>query len=153
MKTAKIVAIAMGVIIVILLGVLVFVNPTKEPTVSPPAGTVSGVLSPDGHVAILSPASGTSITSPITILGTVTGGGWYFEASFPVKVLDADGAVLGTGSARAQEDWTSTGTVPFVATIPFAHPRYATGTIVFLKDNPSGVPENAQSFSLPVRFQ
>ena len=97
MKVAKILVIVLGVIIIILLAVLFFYNPVKAPT-----------LSSDGHLAIISPQENALVSSPITMSGTVTGGGWFFEASFPVKVLDGDGTVIGSGIAQAQTDWTST---------------------------------------------
>jgi len=150
-KFLKVIVIGFAVIIVILLGVLILVKPAQGPTVSE---TVSQpAVSPDGHVTVTAPMANTLIAPPVVVAGSVTGGGWFFEASFPVKVLDGDGRMLGEGPARAQSDWMTTGTVPFNASISFTMPRYATGTIVFEKDNPSGMPQNAQEFSVPVRFK
>lgn len=148
LKILKIVVIAFAVIIVMLLGVLMFAQPVTGPTV-PPASAIS----PDGHVMILSPLPNTLVSSPLSISGAVVGGGWFFEAVFPVKVLDGDGTVLGQGQAQALSDWTTTGTVPFGAKITFSAPHYATGAILFAKDNPSGLPQNAEEFSVPVRFK
>jgi hypothetical protein len=47
----------------------------------------------------------------------------------------------------------TTGTVAFSASIPFITPKYATGTIIFAKDNPSGLPQNAKQFDFPVTFK
>ena len=145
LKLLKIIVVVFAVIIVVLLGVLIFVKPVQGPTV--PA------TSPDGHVIVTSPLRDALISSPVAVSGTVTGGGWFFEAVFPIKVLDGDGAVLGQGQAQAQSDWMTTGTVPFSASIAFTAPKYATGTIVFAKDNPSDLPQNAEEFSLPIRFK
>lgn len=152
LKPLKIIVTAFAVVIVVLLGVLIFVKPAQGPT-APAAVNAEPAVSPDGHVVVTAPLSDTVVSSPVAIAGTATGGGWFFEASFPVKVLDGDGAVLGQGQAQAQSDWTSTGTIPFVASITFRTPKYATGAIVFAKDNPSGLPENAQELSVPVRFK
>ena len=138
-RTIKIIAIVLGVIIVILIGVLIFVHPAKGPTITQ-------------GLQISLPQANAIVTSPAAIEGTVTGGGWFFEASFPIKILDSDGTVLGQGTAQALSDWMSTGTVPFSASIPFTTPHDATGTIVFSKDNPSGAPENDMSFSIPISF-
>jgi len=164
-KLLKIVAVVFAVIIVVLLGVLIFVKPAQGPSqASAPltaslgagAGSVATgtapAVSPDGRVVVIAPLPGAAVRSPATISGTVTGGGWFFEAVFPVKILDGDGTVLGAGEARAQGDWTATGTVIFTAVIPFAAPRAAAGTIVLAKDNPSGAPANAEQFSVPVGF-
>jgi hypothetical protein len=157
MKLAKILVVALGVIIVVLLGVLIFYNPAKAPQLPPDNGGAAKVLQPttsaDGHVGVTAPQPGALIASPATVIGTITGGGWFFEASFPVKVLDGDGTVLGTGIAQAQADWTSTSSVPFTAIVQFSAPHGATGTVVLSKDNPSGLAKNDMSFSIPVRFK
>jgi hypothetical protein len=91
------------------------------------------------------------VKSPLTIAGEARGN-WYFEASFPVKVYDANDMLLGTGIATAQGDWMTTDFVPFTGTITFSTPTTATGTVVFEKDNPSGLPENDNSLTIPVTF-
>jgi hypothetical protein len=155
-KIAKFIAIALAAVIVILLGVLIFVNPQQKGNLATDSATMmpNYPTSPDGHVRVGDPIPGQIVTSPGTISGWVTGGGWFFEATFPVKVVDADGTVLGAGRAEAKQgEWTSTGTVLFMGTISFSTPHSATGTVVFLKDNPSGAPYNDESFSVPVRFR
>ncbi len=154
----KILAIVLGVIIIVLLGVLIFVQPAQGPTITPlatstvPTGSGSSVSS-DGRVKVTLPGANDIITSPVSVVGTVTGGGWLFEASFPVKVLDGDGTVLGQSTAQAGSDWMSMGTVPFAAHITFKTPKFATGTILLQKDNPSGLPQNAGELRIPVRFK
>jgi hypothetical protein len=136
-------AIVLAVIIVALLAILIF-YPAKGPT------------APGNNPVIVNePLVGALIGSPVTVQGTVTGGGWFFEASFPVKVLDSTGRVIGQSPAQAQpaEAWMSTGTVAFTALVTFTAPKTATGSIVLSKDNPSGLPANDQSFSIPVRFK
>lgn len=142
-------------IIAVLLGILIFVPGPKNiqiPVNTPPSDIVQPTVSPDGKVSVSLPQTNGKVVSPVTVLGTVTGGGWYFEASFPITVLDGDGTVLGRAPAQAQGDWMTTGTVPFVATITFSNPKYVTGTILLEKDNPSGLPQNAGEFMVPVRF-
>ncbi|HVN26727.1 MAG TPA: Gmad2 immunoglobulin-like domain-containing protein [Candidatus Paceibacterota bacterium] len=150
----KALVVVLAVIIVALLGVLIFYNPKPAtPAPGPSFGATSTVaLSLDGHVAVTIPQAGASVASPVSIAGTVTGGGWFFEATFPVKVLDATGAMIGEGQARATADWMSTGTVPFSASVSFRAPATATGSIVFSKDNPSGDPARDESFAVPVVF-
>ncbi len=157
MKLAKVLVVALGVIIVILLAVLIFYTPAKAPQLPPDnvggAKILQPTMSADGHLGVTAPQPGALVSSPITVIGTVTGGGWFFEASFPVKVLDAGGTVLGTGIAQAQADWTSTSSVPFTAIVQFSTPHGATGTVMLSKDNPSGLAKNAASLSIPVRFK
>jgi hypothetical protein len=156
-KIAKFVVIFFAVIIIVLLWILAFVNPPKKATVA--TGTIpttpNYAISPDGHVKIFKPTPSQIITSPATVSGSVTGGGWLFEGTFPIKVVGADGTVLGMGQIHETNPgtWTSLGEVPFSGIISFSTPDSATGTIVFSKDNPSGLPRNSESFSVPIRFR
>ena len=102
-------------------------------------------------VRVASPAVGATVVSPLSISGEARGG-WYFEASFPVKILDANGAVLGEHYAQAQGDWMTENFVPFTSTLSFRTPTTQTGTLVLQKDNPSGLPENDAEVRIPVRF-
>lgn len=90
------------------------------------------------------------LTSPLTVTGEAAG--WYFEASFPVQLLDGTGKIIAQGPAQAQGDWMTTNFVPFKATLTFAKPATATGTLVLRNDNPSGLPENDRFLRIPVRF-
>ena len=137
----------MGIVIIILLGIFLFVPSTKGPAIP----TSQSATSADGTLSVSAPAINAVIASPVAVAGSAKG--WYFEALFPVKILDGDGTVLGNSQAQAQSDWMTTSSVPFSVSIPFTAPNYATGTIVFQKDNPSGLPKYAEEFTLPVRFK
>lgn len=91
------------------------------------------------------------IASPVKISGEARGY-WFFEASFPVKVNDAEGNELGVGIAQAKSDWMTEEFVPFEATVSFSSPQTETGLLVLEKDNPSGLPENDDALVIPVKF-
>lgn len=91
------------------------------------------------------------IKSPMEITGEARGS-WYFEASFPIKIYDANGKLLGTAIARAESDWMTEDFVPFKTTLTFSTPTTTTGQLVFRKDNPSGLTENDAEFTIPVKF-
>jgi len=91
------------------------------------------------------------ITSPITLKGRARGY-WYFEASFPVEVLDGNGNKIGQGLATAQDEWMTEDFVPFEAPVTFTTPTTANGTLVLHKDNPSGLPEHDDKLLIPVTF-
>jgi len=91
------------------------------------------------------------IQSPLVIKGEARGS-WFFEAAFPVKLLDANGKEVATGQAEAKFDWMTQNFVPFEATIDFPAAETKTGTLVIIKDNPSGLPQNADEFEIPVVF-
>jgi hypothetical protein len=103
-------------------------------------------------IKIDSPRPNTVVTSPLEVTGEARGT-WYFEASFPVKLLDGNGVQLAVIPAQAQSDWMTENFVPFKATLEFTAPTTDTGTLVLEKDNPSGLPENADSLIVPVRFR
>ena len=103
-------------------------------------------------IRITTPASNALITSPLTVTGEARGN-WYFEASFPVRLLDGEGNQIALGIAQAQGEWMTTEFVPFIATLTFANPTTNTGTLVLEKDNPSGLPEHDDQVRIPVRFE
>lgn len=92
------------------------------------------------------------VKSPLKISGEARGN-WFFEASFPVKLLDANGKVIAQGSAKAEGDWMTTNFVPFKAQLTFSKPTTLNGTLVLEKDNPSGLPQNAAELRIPVKFE
>lgn len=79
-------------------------------------------------------------------------GNWYFEASFPVHLFDANGVEIAVTPAQAQADWMTEDFVPFAATLTFSHPSTLTGTLVLENDNPSGDPARMMQVRIPVRF-
>lgn len=94
------------------------------------------------------------VTSPFTITGKAVGN-WYFEASFPIVLVDWDGKIIAQGVATAQSDWMTTEFVPFKATLTFTSADIAgtysnKGTLILKKDNPSGLPEHDSSIEIPV---
>jgi hypothetical protein len=108
-------------------------------------------------IVVTSLVPGDSISSPLTIEGRARGP-WYFEADFPVSVVDWDGRIIGGGIARAQDEWMTIDFVPFRVDITFELPPeedrvYDRGAIIFEKDNPSGLPENADALEIPILFQ
>lgn len=106
-----------------------------------------------GVIEVFSPRRNQFVCNDGSI--TVTGkarGWWYFEATFPVTVRDVHGQPIGQHYAEAQSDWMTDEFVEFKGVIPFREAQGLSGTIVFHKDNPSGLPENDRSYEMPVRF-
>lgn len=99
-----------------------------------------------------SPKPNAVVQSPLMVTGAARGN-WYFEASFPVKLLDANGNVLVQTPAQAQGEWMTTEFVPFSVKLAFETPTTTTGTLVLQKDNPSGLPEYDNALYIPIRFR
>lgn len=102
-------------------------------------------------ITIENPRPNQKVGTPLTVTGKARGT-WYFEASFPVELFDADGSQLAIAPAQAQGEWMTTDFVPFSVTLTFATPTTSTGTLVLRKDNPSGLPEHDDSLIVPVVF-
>ncbi len=101
-------------------------------------------------IRVNSPRPNQLIESPLTVEGEAKGF-WFFEGSFPVKLLDADGNTLAQSVAQAKSEWMTEEFVPFEAKIEFSTQKEE-GTLVLEKDNPSGLPENADELRIPVKF-
>lgn len=102
-------------------------------------------------ISVNSPARRSQISSPLIISGNARGT-WFFEASFPVRLEDANGTTIASGTAQAEGDWMTEDFVPFKATLNFVKPSTATALLILIKDNPSGLPEHDDQFSVPVSF-
>lgn len=103
-------------------------------------------------IQLTTPRSNQTISSPLLIEGEVRGS-WFFEGDFPIKLLDEYGNLIATAVAQAQGDWMTGDFVLFKATLEFALSTSTRATLILEKDNPSGLPENADELRVPVRFQ
>jgi len=97
------------------------------------------------------PRPGGKIGSPFVIKGEARGY-WFFEASFPVRLIDSSGVLLAQGIATAKDEWMTENFVPFEATLLFEKPTTINGKIILMKDNPSGLKEHDDSLEIPVIF-
>lgn len=121
---------------------------TQEPTIEDePNETVL-----DNLIRLDIPEPNAIVTSPLRIEG-IARGYWFFEASFPIRIFDANGMQLGVVPAQAQGEWMTEDFVPFSADLIFDTPTTATGTLILEKDNPSGLPEHADERRIPIRFE
>jgi len=137
-----------SIIILFAIGVVIFV---MRPAPATPAQVKTD------QVITYENASNDLITIELPFPGAVTGkefsvigkarGFWFFEASFPIQVLDQDGKVLATGIAQAQGEWMTEDFVPFKADIKIPTSYIGPATLILNKDNPSGLAENDASAS------
>ncbi len=97
-------------------------------------------------IVIDSPLPETTVGNSFVLTGKARGG-WYFEASFPVQVLDSNNQILFQGVAQAQSDWMTSAFVPFKVTISLPNAYTGKMTMLIKNDNPSGLPEKDASLS------
>ena len=128
----------------------------QQQPANPADSAVSAVKKPappdmNDSIRISSPQAGGEISSPVVIEGQAKGF-WFFEASFPVKLLDANAQLLAQGIATAEGDWMTTDFVPFRAQLQFDAGNNKTGFLILQKDNPSDLEEYNYSVKIPVIF-
>ena len=140
----KIILIIIYFIIIIVLGGVVY-SLYFKPKEEKEEGKKEGIL-------ISSPKTNEKIKSPWKIEGQARGF-WYFEAQFPVDLYDAYNNFLGRAILRAKDDWMTENFVAFQGELSFSPPATSSGTLKFLSDNPSGLPEKQKVFEVQVQFE
>jgi hypothetical protein len=110
------------------------------------------------NIVLLSPAPLAVVDAPLVLSGQARGM-WFFEADFPVVIVNWDGLIIGEGVATALDEWMTEEFVPFTATVAFNNPYnegdpdfMKNGAIILQRDNPSGLPENDDALEIPIRF-
>ncbi|MCF7847101.1 MAG: PQQ-dependent sugar dehydrogenase [Candidatus Gracilibacteria bacterium] len=103
------------------------------------------------NVRVQTPAPEAVISSPLAVEGEARGP-WFFEATFSVELRNAAGAVIARSNAQADGEWMTEEFVPFSAELTFDSPADETGTLILQKANPSGLPANDASVSIPIQF-
>ena len=98
------------------------------------------------------PFPGAVVGKEFSVVGKARGN-WFFEASFPVYVMDQNGKKLAVGIAQAEGDWMTTDFVPFKADIKVPDSYIGLATLVLDKDNASGLPEHDASVSFPITVE
>lgn len=128
------------------------IPPAATSTVtSTSTGTSTSPTDNSDRIRVTNVSINQKITSPLVVRGEARGG-WYFEASFPVELLDGNGKRIVQVPATAIGEWMTNDFVPFSVTLTFVKPATATGTLILHNDNPSGLPENDRWISIPVQF-
>lgn len=102
-------------------------------------------------ILISNPRPNQSVSSPLEIRGAARGT-WYFEASFPVKLVDEKGNTIAQAPAQAQGEWMTEEFVPYKVDLKFKTGSKR-GKLILMKDNPSGEAKNDKQLEVPVVFK
>src|SRR3989344_636707 len=100
-------------------------------------------------IVVESPSPGAVTGKEFLVVG-VARGYWFFEASFPIEVVDKDGKLLVSTFATAQGEWMTENFVPFRAEVKAPVSYIGPATLILRKDNASGLPEHDASISFPI---
>jgi len=103
----------------------------------------------DNLIKLEAPLLNAVVKSPLTVSGSARGS-WFFEASFPVKLVDEKNNVLTIGIAEAQSDWMTKDFVGFKAELNFSVEATTTAKLILQKDNPSGLREYDDELIVPL---
>lgn len=102
-------------------------------------------------IQVATPTPAMLVTNPMEISGQARGF-WFFEASFPAKIVDANGVELAAFSIETTDDWMTEEFVNFSVTVPFATSTTATGTLILHNSNPSGEEKYDEELLIPIQF-
>lgn len=105
----------------------------------------------DVELLVFTPLTNQPVSSPLLVMGEVPGN-WSFEASFPVTLKDSNGNAVTQSVAQVIGDWMTDRLVPFTVQLTFPSLASGNGTLVLQKDNPSGLADNEDSVSIPIKF-
>lgn len=145
------------ILIIVAVGLVValFRMQDAQDTQTPPSNNNNAVRPIETDmIRVAAPLPNALVQSPINVRGEARGN-WYFEASFPVRLIDANGnnVLLEPPFIMTTNDWMTTDFVPFQASISFSVPTTSAGILILQKDNPSGLPEFDDEVRIPVRFR
>ena len=102
-------------------------------------------------ITVSSPQPGQTVGTQFNATGAARGT-WYFEASFPVAVLDKNGTQLAQKPAQALSNWMTNDFVQFNVALDVGN-YSGPATLVLKKDNPSGDPAKERSVEIPIVIQ
>lgn len=125
------------------------ITPTSTPVETPKA-TYSNASSE--RIVVDLPKPGEAVASTFTVVGKARGG-WYFESSFPLRVLSSTGSLLKEMPVQADGEWMTAEFVPFSETVTLPADYKGAAILILKNDNPSGLPENDASISIPITIQ
>ena len=147
-------------LLIIVAAVALFIIPSPANAPGGNGGTSTTTpekASLDDLIVLDSPLPGAEVTSPITLTGKARGT-WYFEASFPIDIVDWDGRIIVQGHAEAESNWMTAEYVPFRAVLTYTtptpgDPAVNRGAIILRNDNPSGDPARDKALEVSVVFK
>jgi len=152
------------VVIIFLVAALLFARylerqkekPPSEDSNLPKPAEVSYANASADLIQVELPYPGAVVGKKFSVIGRARGN-WFFEASFPVTVLDKEGKILVQHYAMAQADpatgevnWMTTEFVLFRGDLVIPEHYIGPATLLLMKDNPSGLPEYDASISFPI---
>lgn len=140
-------------IVLIILAYFVFTNRKDKEIVLPISeSSLTYINATNDLIRVELPYPEAVTGKEFSVVGSARGM-WYFEASFPVDVLDKDGNILVQSYATAQGEWMTEDFVPFKGDIKIPSSYIGPATLVLHRSNASGLPENDAQVSFPFNIE
>ncbi|OGI63480.1 hypothetical protein A2914_01555 [Candidatus Nomurabacteria bacterium RIFCSPLOWO2_01_FULL_41_21] len=141
--------------IILILVAIVAYNVLVPKEVGAPEESVSKIIyvnATDDMIKVELPFPDAVTGKEFSVIGEARGM-WYFEATFPIEVLDKDGNVLASWYAEAQSEWMTEDFVPFRGDLKVPESYIGPATLVLHRSNASGLPEHDASISFPFTIE
>lgn len=135
------------IFILIIIIILIFVFNFYQRSI-----TLKKIKDAENLIVIEYPEPYGKVKSPVLIKGKARGY-FFFEANFPIKIIDENGNVLVSDYIDTKENWMTENFVFFEKYINVNFGKTKRGFIVFERANPSGLKENEFLLYLPVYFE
>lgn len=113
--------------------------------------TLKKIKDAENLIVIEYPKPYEKVENPLLIRGKARGY-FFFEATFPIKIVDENGNVLKRDFIETKENWMTENFVSFEKYIKVDFGNVKRGFIILEKANPSGLKENQFELSIPVYF-
>ena len=117
----------------------------EKPTPKPQGPQATYVGCTPKAMTILEPVPGATVTLPFTVKARVHNAErpdcpWtVFEAqAASMRLLDTNGATVGTGILMTSQDWMTDGSIEFTGDIPAIAVVQGQATLIITEENPSG---------------
>lgn len=139
-------------IIIVVLAWILFTTPV--PTTPATGSTSSPQTAAPLHaqVTVTTPTANATLSHSFEVAGTAPNQ-WFNEAVFPIQVRDPNDNLIGASQGQAQGDWTQPGLVTFTSHMTVDSTYEGPANLILLKDNPSGLPQNDDSVTVPIVIQ
>ena len=123
----------------------------KKSEVATASSTSEATGTPETTGPIMeSPKSGSTVNSPLMVRGQAPGG-WFFESSLPIKLVDNQGRTIAQAAGLANGNSLTDKLVPFSTLLEF-ETTATSGYLIISNDNPSGISDYSKSVSFPILF-
>lgn len=127
-------------------------NKAAAPIIPEPVSEITYINATADNIKVELPFPDAVVGKEFSVIGEARGT-WYFEASFPVQVLDKDGNQLAVVPAQAQGEWMTEDFVPFKADLKIPESYIGPATLVLKKDNPSDMRQYDASISFLINIE